>query len=552
MLNWLFSRPLQVKFFLGTMLFVVLCLLVLVLNVSQVLNPFMTHYLERDMRERTHILAMTLMDGAAAHNPQDLQRLLQDISEMHGYCYLRVQNDAGKLLASAGSDASKRTIISDLDLDRDLNGCFDGSIPLLHDGKPYGTLHYGVDISFVETLKRHLRNNLIIVTALWLVIGAGMYYLLVRRMVRPLQAITRASESMAHGNLNAAMPQNLPQDELGKLASGFSNMASALRERIESQHRYAHALYTEQARLNALLTILPVGVMFVDPERKVQYINQECRRLWGLPEGEDFVGRSDTDLITIAAGLQEHPETFTQQMEVALKEYGVSAPFDTRLNNDRIVRSRSCVVPDAAGERYVGRMWMFEDVSEEHLLLQEARVRAERDALTGLYNRRRFEEDVERLFAQAQRNGRRLTLLYFDLDDFKRINDAYGHVSGDAMLKGIAQALSLQSRRNEELYRLGGDEFAILVADADLQQVEALARRVITAVEQLPFSFGGKQVHINCSMGIAAYSPETRMDTSMDLIQQADIAMYQAKHFGKNRWHVFDPEQPLDLGRNSR
>jgi HAMP domain-containing protein len=321
-LNWLFSRPLQLKFFVGTILFVVACVLVLVLNVSQVLNPFMTSYLERDMQERTHILAMTLMDGAAAHNPQDLQRLLQDISEMHGYCYLRVQSNAGKLLASAGSDVSKRTIISGLSLDRDLNGCFDGSIPLLHDGKPYGVLHYGVDISFVETLKNHLRNNFLFITTLWLVIGAAMYYLLVRRMVKPLQAITRASESMAHGNLNAAMPQNLPQDELGKLASSFSNMASSLRTRIESQHRYAHAVYAEQARLNALLTILPVGVMFVDPAHLVQYINLECRRLWGLSEGEEYIGRSDTVLIALANDELDQPEDFSQHVDAALKTYG--------------------------------------------------------------------------------------------------------------------------------------------------------------------------------------------------------------------------------------
>jgi diguanylate cyclase (GGDEF)-like protein len=197
-------------------------------------------------------------------------------------------------------------------------------------------------------------------------------------------------------------------------------------------------------------------------------------------------------------------------------------------------------------------MWMFEDVSEEHTRLHQEQIRAERDVLTGLYNRRRFEDDAERLFAQAQRNNRRLSLLYFDLDDFKRINDEYGHAAGDAILKGIAQLLSLQSRRNEELYRLGGDEFAILVADAEQHQVEALARRVVTTVEKLQFSFGENEVHARCSMGIAACAPKGIQDSSTDLMQQADIAMYQAKHLGKNRWHFFDPDRPLDLSKDSR
>jgi diguanylate cyclase (GGDEF)-like protein len=552
MFNWLRSRPIQIKFFLGTVLFVGAVLLVLILNVLQVLNPFLSGHIRQDMQDRTHILALALMEGPAAHKQENLQQLLQDVVEMHGYCYLTVQNTEGKLLASAGNVAAKSMAISDLSLDSDQNGCFVGAIPLIHDGKPFGMLHYGADISFVEVLKENLRTKLFIVSLLWLVIGASMYFLLVRRLVKPLQAITRASESMAQGNLNAAMPEGLPQDELGKLATSFSNMAKVLRERVESQQNYAHALYAEQARLNALISILPVGVMFVDPEHKVQFINLECRRLWGLPESEDYIGQHDTVLIALARHLLEKPETFVQHVEDVLKEYGASAPFDTRLINNTIIRSRSSVVPDATAERYIGRMWMFEDVSEEHVRLHQEQIRAERDVLTGLYNRRRFEDDSERLFAQAQRNNRRLSLLYFDLDDFKSINDEYGHAAGDTILKGIAQLLSLQSRRNEELYRLGGDEFAILVADAEQHQVEALARRVVTTVEKLQFSFGGNEVHTRCSMGIAACAPKGIQDSATDLMQQADIAMYQAKNLGKNRWHFFDRDRPLDLGKDSR
>jgi diguanylate cyclase (GGDEF)-like protein len=329
-------------------------------------------------------------------------------------------------------------------------------------------------------------------------------------------------------------------------------MAASLRDRIESQQRYARDLYSERARLNALFSILPVGIMFVDPARHVQYINPECRRLWCLPEGEDYIGQADTDLIVRARDLLDQPDAFERQMNAALAEYGISAPFDAQLHDERVVRSRSCIVPDAAGECVIGRIWMFEDVTEEYGRLREVQARAERDALTGLYNRRRFEEDIERMFAQAQRDNLRLTLLYFDLDDFKDINDSYGHPSGDKVLKAIAQALTLQSRRNEILYRLGGDEFAILIADAERHQVEALVQRVVSTIEKLQFRFDGHEVRVRCSMGIAACAPDARPDTAVKLMQQADIAMYQAKHLGKHCWSVFDPAQPLDLGRNSR
>lgn len=552
MFNWLLSRPLQIKFFVSTILLVCAFLLVLMLSILQVLNPFMLRHIEQDMHDRMHILAMTLMVGPAAHNPADLRNLLHDVSAMRGYCYLTVLDNNGKVLASTGDSPSGSMAASGLAPEDDRSTCFDGSHPLIHDGKPFGTLRYGMDVSYVEAFKSSLSNKLFTISLLWLIIGATVYFLLVRRLVKPLRAITLASESMAHGNLNAAMPGGLPQDELGKLSTSFSKMALALRDRVESQQRYAHALYAEQARLNALISILPVGVIFVDPARKVQFINQECRRLWGLPENEDYIGQPDTVLIEHARHLMEQPEEFVRHMENVLGEYGASTPFDTRLFSNVIVRSRSNVVPDATEERYIGRMWMFEDVSGEYMRMHDVQVRAENDVLTGLYNRRRFEEDAERLFAQAQRNSRRLSLLYFDLDDFKNVNDIYGHAAGDAILKGVAQLLSLQSRRNEELYRLGGDEFAILVADAGQHQIEALARRVVATVEKLLFSFDGHEVHVSCSMGIATCSPKDIQDSATDLMQQADVAMYQAKHAGKNRWQFFDPDLPLDLGRDSR
>lgn len=548
MLNWLLSRPLQIKFFVSTVLLVSAALLLILLSIFQVLNQFLTHHLGDDMRQRTHILAMTLMVGPAAHNPVELRQLLHEVTEMHGYCYLSVQDSTGQLLAASGKFPSPGTAPAD-DMH---NACFNGSIPLIHDGKPFGTLYYGADTGFIGVLELGLRNKLLLVAALWFAIGTAVYYFLVRRLVKPLQEITRASVQMAHGNLNTAMPRNLPQDELGKLALSFSNMATALRERVESQQSYAHDLYVEQARLNALVSILPVGILFADTARQVQYVNHECRRLWGLSESEDFIGQRDTDLMDKAGNAAVHPKALRQYLDSAHKEYGISPYFDTPLHNGRIIRSRSCIVPDFAGDRYIGRIWMFEDVTEEVARLHEAHALAERDALTGLYHRHRFEEDLQRSFAQAQRSDHCFALLYFDLDDLKIINDAHGHAFGDKVLKGIAQALMLQSRRNESLYRMGGDEFAILIAESGQHQIETLARRVITTVEILQFSYGELRICLSCSMGIAVCSQGKCPEEPLELLRQAEIAMYRAKQSGKHRWHVYDSAHSLDLGGDSR
>jgi diguanylate cyclase (GGDEF)-like protein len=553
MLNWLFSRPLQIKFFVSTILLVSAALLMILLNVFQALNQFLSYHVEDDMQQRTHILAMALMAGPAAHNREDLQKLLANVSEMHGYCYLSVEDSQHRLLGATGDVAFRRSgEPGAAQTQKARDDCFEGAIPLIHDGKPFGTLHYGVDTGFADALESKLRIKLLLIAALWFAIGTAVYFFLVRRLVKPLQEITRASELMAHGNLNTPMPKDLPQDELGKLALSFSNMASALRERVETQQSYAHDLYVEQARLNALISILPVGIMYADTLRKVQYVNQECRRLWGLSESEDFIGLRDTDLISQASELTEQPDILIPQFEAALREYGISAYFDTPLRNGRIVRCRSCVVPDSAGDRYIGRIWMFEEVTEEVARLHDAQALAERDALTGLYHRQRFEEDLQRAFAQAQRNDQRLTLLYFGLDDFRIINDAHGHAFGDKILKGVAQALMLQSRRNESVYRVDGDEFAILIANSEQHQIGVLAQRVINTVEKLQFSFGDRQIGVSCSLGVAVCAPGMRPDDPLELLRQSEHAMYQAKQAGKHRWHVYDSAQPLDLGKDSR
>jgi diguanylate cyclase (GGDEF)-like protein len=99
---------------------------------------------------------------------------------------------------------------------------------------------------------------------------------------------------------------------------------------------------------------------------------------------------------------------------------------------------------------------------------------------------------------------------------------------------------------------MGGDEFAILIADSGQHMIEPLAQRVISSVNEFQFSVAEFQIHVTCSMGIAISSPNARPASAPDLLRQAEIAMYQAKHFGKQRWHVNDSAHSLDLGKDSR
>jgi diguanylate cyclase (GGDEF)-like protein len=170
-------------------------------------------------------------------------------------------------------------------------------------------------------------------------------------------------------------------------------------------------------------------------------------------------------------------------------------------------------------------------------LQDELKHQAFHDGLTQLANRGLFGESVNARLAATPR-GKRSVVMFVDLDDFKFVNDMYGHPAGDAMLVEVAARLQACTRASDLTARLGGDEFAILVDDApDLANAERVAARIAEILQQ-PFTIGDVQTHVSASIGIAA---GTQADSAEDLLRQADVAMYSAKAAGKGRWVVYKP-----------
>jgi two-component system cell cycle response regulator len=159
-------------------------------------------------------------------------------------------------------------------------------------------------------------------------------------------------------------------------------------------------------------------------------------------------------------------------------------------------------------------------------LLEQVRRLAGSDALTGLPNRRNFEETLERELTRAVRTEQPVNLLMLDIDHFKKINDTLGHQTGDAVLRGVAQRLSETVRAGDVVARYGGEEFAIVMPNAAIQDAVLLADRVLRAVEKL-------DVPVTASIGIATY---LRHAADADaLVEAADRALYESKRAGRNR-----------------
>jgi len=160
---------------------------------------------------------------------------------------------------------------------------------------------------------------------------------------------------------------------------------------------------------------------------------------------------------------------------------------------------------------------------------REARQLADLDALTGLHNRRYFHETLARECARAHRYERKLSLIVFDLDDFKDVNDRIGHLAGDAALAEAAERVKDVVRTADISCRIGGDEFAVILPESTLDDADQLYRRILSAVSSRPLGQAGK---LYLSAGVAELRPE---DDPVAFFQRADDALYRAKEAGKGR-----------------
>ncbi len=175
---------------------------------------------------------------------------------------------------------------------------------------------------------------------------------------------------------------------------------------------------------------------------------------------------------------------------------------------------------------------------------------ASHDSLTGLLNRRRFEEEFERQLAEQQRLGRGGALVWLDLDHFKDVNDTLGHRAGDELLMAVAQTLRKQMRRYCVIARLGGDEFVILIPGA--QEAEALgaAARLIDVLTTSEFVVADHATHVAASVGVALYPDHGA--TVPELLTAADVAMYHAKESGRAQVSLYEPGQVWTSESTSR
>lgn len=238
----------------------------------------------------------------------------------------------------------------------------------------------------------------------------------------------------------------------------------------------------------------------------------------------------------------DHVERVVEKLKYCFKNgqfWEDTFPLRAKEGHYRWFLSRAVPIKDDSG-KVVEWFGTNTDITEMREMRDEISQLAHHDDLSGLPNRRLFQDVAVLELAEAKRNAKKLALFYMDLDQFKAINDTFGHEVGDTLLKEVAQRLRSVVRSSDFVARLGGDEFTLLVSGMDdAQYASEVANKILTAMRE-PFTLNGHELNVSTSVGISIYPDDgNSLDT---LLRYADIAMYHAKARGRNMAHFYSPE----------
>jgi diguanylate cyclase (GGDEF)-like protein/PAS domain S-box-containing protein len=275
------------------------------------------------------------------------------------------------------------------------------------------------------------------------------------------------------------------------------------------------------------------GIMVTDTDARILLVNPAFTQITGW-SAEEATGKTPS----ILKSGRYAPE-FYADMWRSFREEGhwEGEIWNRRKNGEIYVQWISInAIRDSRGqgERYVA---LFSDITLRKTKEEKVWRQANFDALTGLANRNLFHDRLDRALARARRNHQSIGLMFIDLDRFKWVNDTYGHGAGDNLLIEAAARLKGCVREEDTVARLGGDEFTVVLeGDADRDAMQTVAEKILAALATA-FEVGGVQVGISCSVGVTTF-PQDGDDTHV-LLHNADLAMYQAKADGRNRFHFF-------------
>jgi diguanylate cyclase (GGDEF)-like protein/PAS domain S-box-containing protein len=390
------------------------------------------------------------------------------------------------------------------------------------------------------------KNILISIGALVFVFGIILQKILQQILNKPFLSLLHSAQQFARGNTQLRFDETSP-DEFGFL-SRFINQAL---NSVEQQSREVHralarakqselALFKEKELAEVTLRSITDAVITTNSSAEINFMNPVAERILACSQDsargklvsqvlnviDESTGYSIENPLILLLGKRPDPNENT---DMALK-----LPDGSLISVELSVASMK-----NQENKVIGGVIVFQDVSEARHMTAQLSYQARHDELTGLYNRREFEDRLQALLEESKENNTEHVLCYLDLDQFKVVNDTCGHMAGDELLRQLSLELAGSIPETDLLARLGGDEFGILMANCKLSHAQAVADTIREQVKNYRFIWDARIFEIGVSIGVVSITHDC--EKISDLMSQADLACYAAKDRGRNRIHVYQP-----------
>ncbi|WP_162587517.1 EAL domain-containing protein [Variovorax sp. RA8] len=321
-------------------------------------------------------------------------------------------------------------------------------------------------------------------------------------------------------------PRRLSEKQRETLRCLSRTVAHALQGRyaIRETLRLVSRLSEQHELLRVTLQSVADGIVTTDAEGNVSLLNPVAERLTGWSTSE-AQGRGLSEVLCVIADasvVASQSGSYDLLVSRGGRRYGIEKSVTPILKEDGSVLGEVCV---------------FRDVTEQRRSYAQIAYRATHDMLTGLANRSEFDTQLGRALHTTRTTRVRHALMYIDLDQFKRLNDACGHAAGDRLLKQFARLLTATVRGGDTVSRLGGDEFAVILVDCALDDARRLAQEICDHMEDFRFAHGELKFRVGASIGVVRIDDHWRSEAV--LLQAADAACFAAKEAGRNRVHLW-------------